>query len=123
MYNRVLNYTQTTYQASRSTHPIVRALKKYGPEGFVVVLLAKLPDNSTVLEIRASEQSFIDAYFPEYNQLKKIQNSEGYKHTDKSKATINTAITGRTRSLESIAAQSATISGAGNHRYGKRHTE
>ena len=118
VYYRVQDYTQPAYQADRSTHPIVRALVKYGIDAFDVYLLTVVATNNLVAA-REAEQVAIDTFKPAYNQLKKVESSIGFKHTDATKLLLSSQAKGRVRSEESKSRQSASVKGIGNPNYGK----
>jgi group I intron endonuclease len=114
IYLRVSDYIQPAYQAARPNHPIIRAILKHGLENFQVLLLNECPSS----DVRAAEQGAIDLYKPDYNQLKIVGSSVGFNHSDETKAKLREQQTGTVRSDDSRARQAATITGAGNHRYG-----
>ena len=115
---RVSDYTQSWYQSSRSTHPIVRAIVKYGVGSFLVLLLDTGPADT----VRKLEQAAIDRYAPAYNQLKHVDNSLGFKHTEATKRLLSELKTGHVRTAASKLKQAETITGPGNHRYGVKLT-
>lgn len=119
VYTRVSDYLQLSYQANRSTHPIIRSLIKHGVDNFLVLLL----EETTVSNVRWAEQQAINLYAPAYNQLSFVDNSTGFKHTEATKELLRTKKLGSTRSEESRTKQSETIKGKGNHRFGKSLTQ
>lgn len=112
IYNRVSDYLQPAYKTSRLSHPIIRAIKKYGVEQFVVLLLAE----TTRALVRVKEQEAINFYNPQYNQLSLVSNSKGYKHTETTKDLLRSQKKDSTRSQESRSKQSESMKGSNNHR-------
>ncbi|KAI9708686.1 MAG: hypothetical protein M1812_007924 [Candelaria pacifica] len=86
LYNRILDYQQQAYLVKKSTLVIVQAIQKYGFNSFGIYLL----EYTSLSDLRAAEQSWLDFYKPEYNMLKLVDSSLGYNHTPESIAKIST---------------------------------
>jgi group I intron endonuclease len=107
---------------------ISRALIKYGYANFSVSIL-EYCDKSDLL---VKEQYYFDKLDPQYNILKIAGSSQGYKHTDESKAKrskalkgvytgIKSARYGKTHTVETKLKMSLMREGVNNYFYGKIH--
>lgn len=118
LYERLQDYYQPAYIASQPKRHINRAIKKYGIESFLIVIL----EYTDLSDLHASEQAWIDSFKPEYNVLKYVTSLPGYKLTQEHKDSISKAIIGKKQSAERRAAQSAQMTGAGNPLWGRKHS-
>ncbi|KAI9708560.1 MAG: hypothetical protein M1812_007967 [Candelaria pacifica] len=116
--NRILDYQQQAYLASKSTLVIVRAIQKHGFNSFDIYLL----EYTSLSDLRTAEQSWLDFYKPEYNTLKLVDSSQEYKHTPESLAKISAARTGKKLTDEQRAIRSMRQIGTSNSFYGHNHT-
>ena len=87
---RFLKYFTISYLKSKGGFIISRALIKYGYANFSVSIL-EYCDKSDLL---VKEQYYFDRLNPQYNILKIAGSSQGYKHTDESKAKRSKALKG-----------------------------
>ena len=125
---RFRKYFTISYLKSKGGFIISRALIKYGYANFSVSIL-EYCDKSDLL---VKEQYYFDKLDPQYNILKIAGSSQGYKHTDESKAKrskalkgvytgIKSARYGKTHTVETKLKMSLMREGVNNYFYGKIH--
>lgn len=119
LYNRLRDYHQPWYLASRTNLVIVRAINKYGIDNFTLVVL----EFTNPEQVVASEQIWIDSYNPEYNVSPTASSTLGLLHTELSKQNIKEKMTGKPRSQEVRDAMSVRQTGSGNTFFGKTHRD
>lgn len=145
VYERILTHLSPSNIAEHPHYVLVQALLKHGTSGFMVVLVATTPDKAM---LRRREQAALDKYAPAYNKLRNVPGyapavadkpdvraEEARQHSvtvvearraqadADAKAAMPNAPPRRVRSEASRAAQSVTMTGAGNHRYGRSRTD
>lgn len=102
-----------------ANQPIIKALLKYGPSNFSVVIIEYTP-----LDVLFEIESFwIIKLKPYYNVLQYGGTSVGYKHSEAIKKMLSTLAKTRTHSEETKASISASLKGDLNPFKNKSHTE
>lgn len=134
-----------------SNPKLQNAWVKYGEQAFVFVVVEELPDDADLLaaenvwlkEHVGKDYCYnlgVDAIAPTLGMSGELSPTWGYKHTEEAKAVIAASSRGRVQSEDVIrrktahligkpksaevrAKISATLSGAGNHWYGKKRPD
>lgn len=78
---RLTRYLNKSYLKSNPNSLLVRAFIKYGYNNFTLAIL----EYCAIEKLDEREQYWIDFLKPEYNILKFVKSSRGYKHTEESK--------------------------------------
>lgn len=119
---RISNYLSPAYLNSRKNNnmPIHRALLKYGYSDFKLLILKSPSGYSNLCE---RETSIIAQVDPTYNVLKTGYSSQGYLHTEETKAKLSEMAKKRVHTEETKAKISDAQMGERNPFYNKRHTE
>jgi group I intron endonuclease len=127
--NRFKNYFNLSYLKSKNGFRISRALIKYGYSNFSLIIL-EYCNKSDLLE---REQYYFDKLEPQYNILKIAGSSEGFNHSEETKAKISkalkgiyigekSALFGRLHREETKQLMSLKKAGENNPLYGKFHS-
>ena len=92
LWRRFLNYFNLSYLSNVKNNLIIsRALIKYGYSNFSLEILEYCKLSEAVLR----EQYYLDLLKPEYNILKTAGSTQGFKHSDETKALISRALVGK----------------------------
>lgn len=120
LLQRINNYLNAAFRAGRrnSNMPIIRALDKYGPEAFMLVVLEYVD----VVDLGPREIYWISLLKPYYNVLPGGVGSPGMPHTEATKALLRAQRLGTKSSEATKALISEATTGANNPFYGKTHT-
>ena len=118
--NRIKNYLNNSFLKSKqnSNMPIIKALIKYGPESFAVLIIEYASLNNLIKK----ETYFILKFLPYYNVLKQGYSSLGFKHTEKTKNLLSELAKNRKHSDETKALISIALKGENNPFYNKNHS-
>jgi group I intron endonuclease len=118
--SRMRNYLNTTFLKSKQNinMPIVKALLKYNPSNFKLLILEYVDLKN--LAIR--ETYYITYVLPYYNVLKQGYSSLGYKHTKETKALLSLLAKNRVHTDETKALISRALTGENNPFYNKSHS-
>jgi group I intron endonuclease len=116
---RISDYFQDWYYKKKNNTIIVKAIIKYGIGNFALLILDFTEEENTL----SKEQFWIDKLKPEYNILKEVSNSKGYKHTLENKILMREKALGRKHSEEVRKAMSKNRMGENNSFFGKTQSE
>jgi group I intron endonuclease len=127
---RFKNYFNLSYIKSKNGFRISRALIKYGYSNFSVTVL----EYCNKFDLLVREQYYFDILSPQYNILKIAGSSEGFKHSEETKAKISkalkgvyigekSALFGHLIAEETKKQMSLKKAGESNPLYGKTHNE
>lgn len=118
--SRMRNYLNTAFLKSKQNinMPIVKALLKYSPSNFKLLIL-EYADLKT-LTIR--ETYYITYVLPYYNVLKQGYSSLGYIHTKETKALLSQLAKNRVHTEETKALIARALTGENNPFYNKSHS-
>ena len=118
--SRMRNYLNTTFLKSKQNinMPIVKALLKYNPSDFKLLILEYVDLKN--LTIR--ETYYITYVLPYYNVLKQGYSSLGYKHTKETKALLSLLAKNRVHTDETKALIARALTGENNPFYNKSHS-
>ena len=117
--DRINDYFQFAYQKDKANLPIVRALKKYGMDSFILFIIEYVEPSNLILR----EQYWINTLQPKYNILSEAGNSSGFKHSEETKNLISFLKKGSTHSLEIKKQMSISRMGINNSFFGQTHSE
>ncbi len=117
--NRINDYFQISYQRDKAHLPIIRALKKYGIDSFILYIIEYTECDDLLIR----EQFWLDSLQPKYNILKEAGNSAGFKHSEESKDKMKLKKIGFSHSLETREQMSLSRIGINNSFFGKTHSE
>lgn len=113
--NRLLDYMQPAYLAQLVKRPILKALRKYGANNWIFIVLETC-QASVVLE---REQYWLDLLEPEYNLSPSAGSTLGIVLSEETKAKISAARKGQIASEETRLFMSETRRGSNNPMFGK----
>jgi group I intron endonuclease len=112
---RLLDYMQPAYLAQLVNRPILKALRKYGVNNWIFIVLETC-QASVVLE---REQYWLDLLEPEYNLSPTAGSTLGVAVSVEARAKLRAAHLGKTHSLEACLLMSETRRGSNNPMFGK----
>jgi group I intron endonuclease len=117
---RMRSYLNNAFLKSKQNNnmPIVKALLKYGPENFSV-LIVEYVDLENLSE---RETYYISHLLPYYNVLKEGYSSVGYKHTEATKQMLSELAKNRNHTDKTKALISRALVGENNPFYNKNHS-
>ena len=118
--SRMRNYLNTAFLKSKQNinMPIVKALLKYNPSNFKLLILEYV--DLKTLTIR--ETYYITYVLPYYNVLKQGYSSLGYIHTKETKALLSQLAKNRVHTDETKALIARALTGENNPFYNKSHS-
>nr|YP_010743673.1 hypothetical protein QAZ32_mgp20 [Diaporthe sojae]WET30419.1 hypothetical protein [Diaporthe sojae] len=118
--SRMRNYLNTTFLKSKQNinMPIVKALLKYNPSNFKLLILEYVDLKTLTLR----ETYYITYVLPDYNVLKQGYSSLGYIHTKKTKALLSQLAKNRVHTDETKALIARALTGENNPFYNKSHS-
>lgn len=118
--SRMRNYLNTAFLKSKQNinMPIVKALLKYNPSNFKLLILEYV--DLKTLTVR--ETYYITYVLPYYNVLKQGYSSLGYIHTKETKALLSQLAKNRVHTDETKALIARALTGENNPFYNKSHS-
>jgi len=118
--SRMRNYLNTAFLKSKQNinMPIVKALLKYNPSNFKLLILEYVDLKTLTLR----ETYYITYVLPYYNVLKQGYSSLGYKHTKETKALLSQLAKNRVHTDETKALIARALTGENNPFYNKSHS-
>lgn len=118
--SRMRNYLNTAFLKSKQNinMPIVKALLKYNPSNFKVLILEYVDLKNLTLR----ETCYITYVLPYYNVLKQGYSSLGYTHTKETKALLSQLAKNRVHTDETKALIARALTGENNPFYNKSHS-
>jgi group I intron endonuclease len=118
--NRMKNYLNSSYLKLKKTKnmPISRALLKYGPVNFALLIVEIIPAN----ELAIRETFYIKKLLPYYNVLNQGYISLGFKHSKKTKTLLSKLAKNNKHSDNTKSLISKALLGDNNPFYGKNHS-
>ena len=119
--NRLNDYFQESYLKNRKNTFIVRELNKYGMENFSIGILEYT--SSIKKEILLREQYWLDLKISELNILQYATNTQGFKHSDKTKMHLSLIKSGGTHTIEVRERMSVNRMGKKNSFFGKKRRD
>lgn len=118
--SRMRNYLNTAFLKSKQNinMPIVKALLKYNPSNFKLLILEYVDLKTLTLR----ETYYITYVLPYYNVLKQGYSSLGYIHTKETKALLSQLAKNRVHTDETKALIARALTGENNPFYNKSHS-
>jgi len=118
--SRMRNYLNTAFLKSKQNinMPIVKALLKYNPSNFKLLILEHVDLKTLTLR----ETYYITYVLPYYNVLKQGYSSLGYIHTKETKALLSQLAKNRVHTDETKALIARALTGENNPFYNKSHS-
>ena len=118
--SRMRNYLNTAFLKSKQNinMPIVKALLKYNPSNFKLLILEYVDLKTLTLR----ETYYITYVLPYYNVLKQGYSSLGYRHTKETKALLSQLAKNRVHTDETKALIARALTGENNPFYNKSHS-
>ena len=118
--HRMKSYLNKAFLKSKnnSNSPIIKALSKYGPEHFAVLII-QYADIEKLAEL---ETYYIVNLKPYYNVLKYGYSSLGFKHTEETKKMLSELAKNRVHSDKTKSLISKALVGENNPFYNKNHS-
>lgn len=118
--HRMKSYLNKAFLKSKnnSNSPIIKALSKYGPEHFAILII-QYADIEKLAEL---ETYYIVNLKPYYNVLKYGYSSLGFKHTEETKKMLSELAKNRVHSEKTKSLISKALVGENNPFYNKNHS-
>lgn len=118
--SRMRNYLNTAFLKNKQNinMPIVKALLKYSPSNFKLLILEYVDLKTLTLR----ETYYITYVLPYYNVLKQGYSSLGYRHTKETKALLSQLAKNRVHTDETKALIARALTGENNPFYNKSHS-